>query len=135
MSWRLDEYLENVFTKLKLTWDEIDPEISCLSQLVKPSFERDSLLLAVAVNKGLSIKLIPTALLYLSVLISFVQFSNRQRHQESSLYNAILPIVPPKLALSLRGPSFHEYLSSTSQISKLEFSRLSQNEFRGPSRR
>ncbi|XP_078164596.1 uncharacterized protein LOC144559447 isoform X1 [Carex rostrata] len=67
-------------------------------------------------------------------LSSLAQIS-RQQQQESSLYNAVLPIVPRKLSLSLRGPSFHEYISSTSQISKLEFSRLSQNELWGSSRR
>ncbi|KAJ4767365.1 Replication factor C large subunit [Rhynchospora pubera] len=59
----------------------------------------------------------------------------RQQQQELSLYEAVLPIIPPKLAISLKGPSFHEYISSTSQISKLEFSRLSQNEISGLSRR
>ncbi|KAJ4820080.1 Replication factor C large subunit [Rhynchospora pubera] len=59
----------------------------------------------------------------------------RQQQQELSLYEAVLPIIPPKLAISLKGPSFHEYISSTSQISKLEFSRLSQNEISVLSRR
>ncbi|KAF3336120.1 hypothetical protein FCM35_KLT20627 [Carex littledalei] len=65
---------------------------------------------------------------------SLAQIS-KQQQQESSLYNAGLPIVPRMLSLSVTGPSFHEYISSTSQISKLEFSRLSQNELWGSSRK
>lgn len=47
------------------------------------------------------------------------------RGLESELYNAVQPVVPRRLSLSLRGPAFQDYLSFMSQMSKSECSRLS----------
>lgn len=52
-------------------------------------------------------------------------FKRRERHVH--LCETLSPVVPPKLLQSLRGPAFVDYLSSISQISKLENLRLSEN--------
>ncbi|XP_068639047.1 uncharacterized protein [Aristolochia californica] len=43
-----------------------------------------------------------------------------QRENEKTVYRTIVPIVPPRLQLALKGSAFHEYLSSLSQICKSE---------------
>ncbi|KAG9448912.1 hypothetical protein H6P81_008877 [Aristolochia fimbriata] len=43
-----------------------------------------------------------------------------QRENEETLYRTIVPIVPQRLQLALKGSGFHEYLSSLSQLCKSE---------------
>ncbi|XP_072974028.1 uncharacterized protein [Typha angustifolia] len=62
-------------------------------------------------------------------------FLQRRRDIEYGLYDAILPIIPARLSMSLKGPAFHDYLSFASQISKLECSRLSESKSRNAQRR
>lgn len=48
------------------------------------------------------------------------------RERQARLREVLLPVVPPKLSQSLRGPAFVDYLSSMSQISQLENMQLSE---------
>uniref|UniRef100_A0ACD5WZQ6 Uncharacterized protein n=1 Tax=Avena sativa TaxID=4498 RepID=A0ACD5WZQ6_AVESA len=52
---------------------------------------------------------------------------SKGREQIGHLAETLLPVVPSKLSLSLRGSAFVDYLTSTCQISQLENSRLSEN--------
>ncbi|KAM0826197.1 hypothetical protein ACQ4PT_069038 [Festuca glaucescens] len=52
---------------------------------------------------------------------------SKGREQLGHLTETLIPVVPSKLSLSLRGPAFVDYLSSTCQISQLETLRLSEN--------
>ncbi|KAF0913990.1 hypothetical protein E2562_026373 [Oryza meyeriana var. granulata] len=45
---------------------------------------------------------------------------SKRRDQQARLCEVLLLVVPPKLSQSLRGPAFVDYLSSMSQISRLE---------------
>ncbi|CAM0872386.1 unnamed protein product [Alopecurus aequalis] len=60
---------------------------------------------------------------------------SKGREQLGHLSEALLPVVPSKLSLSLRGPAFVDYLSSTCQISQLENLRLSENKAGNKQRR
>uniref|UniRef100_A0ACD5XJ22 Uncharacterized protein n=1 Tax=Avena sativa TaxID=4498 RepID=A0ACD5XJ22_AVESA len=53
--------------------------------------------------------------------------SFQNQEQLGHLAETLLPVVPSKLSLSLRGPAFVDYLASTCQISQLENSRFSEN--------
>ena len=48
------------------------------------------------------------------------------RQLESELFDAILPKVPTRVSMSLKGPAFLEYASFMSQISKSVDSRLAE---------
>ncbi|XP_042449668.1 uncharacterized protein LOC122034470 [Zingiber officinale] len=48
------------------------------------------------------------------------------RKTQSSLLDVLLPIVPARLSMILRGSAFHDYLSFSSYISKLESVRISE---------
>ncbi|KAJ0976030.1 hypothetical protein J5N97_017995 [Dioscorea zingiberensis] len=65
--------------------------------------------------------------------IEAMKFGSMGRKVESGLSNAILPIIPARASMSLKGTAFHEYASFMSQISKSEDSRLSKikNETQG----
>ncbi|XP_044375789.1 uncharacterized protein [Triticum aestivum] len=60
---------------------------------------------------------------------------SKGREQLVHLCDALLPVVPSKLSLSLRGPAFVDYLSSTCQISQLENLRLTDSEVANKQRR
>ncbi|KAI0498817.1 hypothetical protein KFK09_019712 [Dendrobium nobile] len=49
------------------------------------------------------------------------------RESATDLYSAILPIVPARLSMVLKGAAFHEYLSFVGQISRFESSRLEES--------
>uniref|UniRef100_A0A0D3FGH9 AAA+ ATPase domain-containing protein n=1 Tax=Oryza barthii TaxID=65489 RepID=A0A0D3FGH9_9ORYZ len=51
---------------------------------------------------------------------------SKRRERQARLREVLLPVVPPKLSQSLRGPAFVDYLSSMSQISQLENMQLSE---------
>ncbi|KAE8793741.1 ATPase family AAA domain-containing protein 5 [Hordeum vulgare] len=60
---------------------------------------------------------------------------SKGREQLVHLCGALLPVVPSKLSLSLRGPAFVDYLSSTCQISQLENLRLTDSKAANKQRR
>lgn len=49
------------------------------------------------------------------------------RESAADLYSAILPIVPAKLSMVLKGVAFHEYLSYVGHISRFESSRIAES--------
>ncbi|KAL6644799.1 hypothetical protein ACP70R_016407 [Stipagrostis hirtigluma subsp. patula] len=51
----------------------------------------------------------------------------KRRERQVHLCETLFPVVPSKLSQSLRGPAFIDYLSSVSQISRLENLRLSES--------
>ncbi|PKA49149.1 hypothetical protein AXF42_Ash010834 [Apostasia shenzhenica] len=56
------------------------------------------------------------------------------RENEAELYSAILPIVPARLSMVLRGAALHEYLSFMGQISSSDQSRLAEISTENPKR-
>uniref|UniRef100_A0A0E0CYD0 Uncharacterized protein n=1 Tax=Oryza meridionalis TaxID=40149 RepID=A0A0E0CYD0_9ORYZ len=60
---------------------------------------------------------------------------SKRRERQARLREVLLPVVPPKLSESLRGPAFVDYLSSMSQISLLENMQLSECEASSNQRR
>ncbi|XP_018682287.2 uncharacterized protein LOC103985271 isoform X2 [Musa acuminata AAA Group] len=50
-----------------------------------------------------------------------------ERKQQCALMDALLPLVPARLSMTLRGSGFHDYLSFTSRISRFESARISES--------
>lgn len=61
-----------------------------------------------------------------TLLIEAMKISSVGRQLESELFDAILPKVPTRVSMSLKGPAFLEYASFMSQISKSVDSRLAE---------
>lgn len=60
---------------------------------------------------------------------------SKRRERQVHLCETLFPVLPPKLWQSLRGPAFVDYLSSISQISRLENLRLSESKLINKRRR